>query len=120
MGLSLAAASAALSAPAGSLAAEAEGGGPHAKVVEFVNDTPYIVRFIYAHMDNVTDLEDDLLGNEELAPGQRFKVDMDLGPNRCIYEISAHFVDEQRLHYRRFDACKETTLRLTMDALEGR
>ena len=115
----LAAAAAALLGASGS-SALAQEAGPRANVIEFVNDTPYVVRFVYAHMNNVTDLEDDLLGGRELAPGQSFKVDMDLGPNRCVYEISAHFVDEQRLRYRRFDACKETVLRLTMDALEGR
>src|SRR6478735_8596008 len=81
---------------------------PHANVIEFVNDTPYRVMFIYAHMDNVTDWEDDLLGNDVLEPGQRFRANLDLGPHRCIYEITAQLANEQRLFYRRFDACKET------------
>lgn len=95
-------------------------GEPHANVVEFINDTPYAVLFIYPHMDDVTDWEDDLLGNEVLEPGQRFKVNMDLGPRNCIYEITVQLATEQRLHYARFDACKETALHMTMDRLETR
>jgi hypothetical protein len=72
---------------------------------------------VYAHMENVTDWEDDLLGTEVLEPGHSFKADLDLGPGRCEYEIMVHLADEQRLHYLRFDACKETALHLEMDAL---
>jgi len=94
----------------GSLAAA----DPHAGVIEFVNETPQAVMFIYAHMDNVTDLEDDLLGEAVLEPGQRFKVNMDLGPHRCIYDIEVHLANEQRLTYRRFDACKGTALHVRL------
>jgi hypothetical protein len=114
-----AAAGATLLVPAGSLSAVEEE-GPHAQIVEFINETPHTVVFIYAHMDNVTDLEDDLLGDAVLEPGQRFKIDLDLGPRRCIYEISVYLKTEQRLHYRPFDACKESALHLTMDALDPR
>jgi hypothetical protein len=98
----------------------ADDGEPHANTVEFVNETPHTVLFIYAHMDNVTDLEDDLLGQDVLEPGQRLKVNMDLGPRRCLYEISVQLRTDGKLWYPRFDACKEATLHLTMDALEAR
>ena len=113
-----AAASAAVIAPAGALAAD--DAAPHANVVEFVNETPYAVMYIYAHMEGVTDLEEDLLGEEILDPGERIKVEMDLGPNRCVYEIWLDLKTEQRLRYPRFDACKETTLHITMNALDPR
>ena len=90
----------------------------HANVIEFVNETPQTVMFIYAHMENVTDWEDDLLGTEVLEPGDSFKVDLNLGPGRCEYEIMVHLADEQRLHYRRFDACKETALHMSLNALD--
>jgi len=106
---------AALALAAGPAAA---GDEPHAGVVEFVNETPQTVMFIYAHMQFVTDLEDDLLGTEVLEPGDSFKVDLNLGPGRCEYEIMVHLADEQRLHYRRFDACKETALHMSLNALD--
>src|SRR6187549_2427648 len=58
-----AAGAASLAATGGLAAAD---GDTHAGVIQFVNDTPSRVMFIYAHMDDVTDLEDDLLGNDVL------------------------------------------------------
>lgn len=103
---------------AGVAASAATDERPHANVIEFVNDTPQKVMFIYAHMENVTDWEDDLLGEDVLEPGQSFKVDLDLGPGRCEYEIMVHLADKQRLHYWPFDACKQTTLHISMDDLD--
>ena len=109
-------AGAALMGSAGNLAAADD--RPHANTIEFINETPYTVLRIFPHMDDVTDWEDDLLGNDVLESGQRFKANLDLGPGHCVFEMTVNLANEQRLYYRRFDACKETALHMTMAALD--
>jgi len=106
----MAMAGAAMIAPA-SLAATND--KPHANVVEIVNDTPYVILHFYAHAEGMSDWDEDALGDEIIEPGKSLKLDFDVGPNFCRFELRIDFIDRDPLYLNGFDACRETVLHVT-------
>jgi len=104
---------AALADASGSAAADE---APHANVVEIINDTPYTILHLYAHAESMSDWEEDALGEEIIEPGKRLKLDFNVGPNHCRFEMRIEFIDRDPLNLTGFDACRETELHVTVDS----
>ncbi len=104
-------AAAALLGASGGLAAADD--GPHANVVEIVNDTPYVILHLYAHAEGMSDWDEDALGEEVIEPGKSLKIDFDAGPSFCRFEVRIEFAGAPDFNLRNFDACRETVLRVT-------
>lgn len=103
----------ALVAAASPLAAQSRDGRD--RVVWLTNGSDMNVRFLYVWCSSCSPWLEDVLGPNQLAPGQRVKLDMDDGMKHCRYEIEAVFADERRQRLSNFDACETRELRLAPD-----
>jgi hypothetical protein len=83
---------------------------PHANTIVLFNDTSMVLLYLYARAEGSADWEEDLLGNLVVEPGKSIKVNLDIGPNRCRFDIRVEFIDDSKQYFPRFDACRETVL----------
>ena len=110
------AAAAALSLSGSAAPAAAPQEGRHANTITLYNDTPSVMLHLYARAEGVSDWQEDILGNLVVEPGKSIKVNLDIGPNRCRFDIRMEFIDGDDVNLPRFDACKETELHAALEA----
>ena len=111
----LAAAAALLLSGSGVIAA-APREGPRANTITLYNDTPSVMLHLYARGEGLSDWQEDILGDQVVEPGRSVRVNLDIGPNHCRFDIKMEFIDGDDVNVPRFDACKETELHATLDA----
>jgi len=104
----------ALSGPA-AMAAEPQE-GPRANTITLYNDTPSVMLHLYARGEGLADWQEDILGDLVVEPGKSVRVNLDIGPNHCRFDIRMEFIDGDDVAVPRFDACKETELHATLEA----
>ena len=71
---------------------------------------------LYARGEGLSDWQEDILGDQVVEPGRSVRVNLDIGPNHCRFDIKMEFIDGDDVNVPRFDACKETELHATLDA----
>jgi hypothetical protein len=61
--------------------------------VDIINDTGRTMSEFYASATDADDWEEDILGQDTLADGEVFDVDIDDGSGACKFDLKAVFTD---------------------------
>ncbi len=91
-------------------------GGEFSGYIEITNKTGYDVYYLYVSHEDSEDWEDDVLGDDVLADGESFRVELDNYPS-SIFDVQAEDEDEDT--YTLYGIDVETDdLILTIDDLD--
>ena len=73
--------------------------------VDIINDTGRTMAEFYASATNTDDWEEDILGEDTLAHGEVFDIDIDDGTGACKFDFKAVFTDGTSNVRRGIDVC---------------
>src|SRR5690606_10568677 len=76
------------------------------KKVTVVNDTKTSIVAIYASTVGARTWEEDILGDDTLAPGESVEIDMDDGSGKCLFDLKAEFKDGTETVQAKLNVCK--------------
>jgi hypothetical protein len=74
--------------------------------VTIVNDTRHTMSEFYASNIGANAWEEDILGEDELAPGESVEVDIDDGTGKCRFDFQGVFRDGDKVVKRNVNVCK--------------
>ena len=74
--------------------------------VDIVNETGKTLTEFYASATGTDDWEEDILGEDTLANGEVFDIDIDDGTGACKFDFKAVFLDGSSHVRRAVDVCK--------------
>lgn len=74
--------------------------------VEIVNHTRHTIVHFYASNTGSNDWEEDILGSDELAPGDSIDIDIDDGTGKCKFDFKAVFSDGDDLQKSNINVCE--------------
>lgn len=74
--------------------------------VEIINHTKHTISHFYASNTGSNDWEEDILGKDELAPGESVSVDIDDGTGKCKFDFKAVFDDGDSLEKSNINVCE--------------
>lgn len=74
--------------------------------VEIVNHTKHTITHFYASNTGSNDWEEDILGKDELAPGESIDIDIDDGTGKCKFDFKAVFADGDSLEKSNINVCE--------------
>jgi len=77
--------------------------------VDIVNETGKTLTEFYASATGTDDWEEDILGEDTLANGEVFDIDIDDGTGACKFDFKAVFTDGSSHVRRAVDVCKIST-----------
>lgn len=81
--------------------------------VRIINETTHTMMRFYASNVSRTDWEEDILGNQVLAPGASVVINIDDGSGYCLYDFKGVFDDGDEVIQNRIDVCKIEHFRFT-------
>ncbi len=81
--------------------------------VKVINETAFTVVEFYGSNAGSESWEEDVLGEDVLAPGQSVIVNFDDGSGYCKFDFLAKFEDGDQVEKRGIDVCKTGVFRLT-------
>jgi len=70
------------------------------------NSTRHTLMALYLSLPSSSDWEEDILGNDVLAPRESMDISIDDGLDECVYDIRADFDDGDSVEVRRVDFCE--------------
>lgn len=76
------------------------------KKVTVVNKTKTTMLAIYASSVGARTWEEDILGDDALAPGESVEIDMDDGSGKCRFDLKAEFKDGTEAVQENLNVCK--------------
>ncbi len=76
------------------------------KTVTVVNKTKSTMSAIYASTVGTRTWEEDILGEDTLAPGESVEIDMDDGTGKCRFDLKAEFSDGTETVQANLNVCK--------------
>jgi hypothetical protein len=77
--------------------------------VDIVNETGKTLTEFYASATGTDDWEEDILGEDTLANGEVFDIDIDDGTGACKFDFKAVFTDGSSHVRRAVDVCRIST-----------
>lgn len=83
------------------------------KTVTVVNKTKSTMSAIYASSVGTSSWEEDILGQDTLAPGESVEIDMDDGSGACRFDLKAEFSDGTEGVQENLNICKVGTFTFT-------
>lgn len=81
--------------------------------VTIVNGTKYLMMEFYASNVSTKDWEEDILGEDTLAPGEKVVIDIDDGTGHCMFDFMAVFEDGDEVIKEDVNVCKVGTFTFT-------
>ncbi|WP_157072363.1 hypothetical protein [Brevundimonas bacteroides] len=70
------------------------------------NDTEYTLTHLYISLPSTDEWEEDIFGDDVLAPGETFNISIDDGLDECVYDIRADFEDGDSIQIAEVDFCE--------------
>jgi hypothetical protein len=74
--------------------------------VTIVNHTHHTITHFYASNSGTDDWEEDILGKDELAPGESVDINIDDGTGKCKFDFKAVFSDNTDLEKSNINVCE--------------
>ena len=81
--------------------------------VDIVNGTTKDIAEFYASNTGTDDWEEDILGQDVLAPDETFEADIDDGTGACFFDFKAVFSDGSSHIQKKVNVCKVSTFTYT-------
>ncbi len=73
--------------------------------VNIINKTKHTMSEFYASVVGADDWEEDILGSDELAPGESVEVDIDDGSGKCKFDFMGVFDDGEKVVKKNINVC---------------
>lgn len=70
------------------------------------NDTEYTLTHLYISLPSTDQWEEDIFGDDVLAPGDTLDISIDDGLDECVYDIRADFEDGDSIQIASVDFCE--------------
>jgi hypothetical protein len=70
------------------------------------NETEYTLTHLYISLPSTDQWEEDIFGDDVLAPGDTFEISIDDGLDECVYDIRADFEDGDSIQIGSVDFCE--------------
>lgn len=83
------------------------------RTLTVVNKTKSTMYAFYGSSVGAGTWEEDILGDETVAPGESIEIDMDDGTGACRFDVKAEFKDGTDIVQGDLDVCKVGELTLT-------
>ena len=74
--------------------------------VDIINHTKHTITHFYASNTGSNDWEEDILGKDELAPGETISIDIDDDTGKCKFDFKAVFSDNTELEKSNINVCE--------------
>ena len=74
--------------------------------VKIINKTKTPIYGFYASRTNITDWEEDILGDNVIMPGESWTVDIDDGTGACKFDFKGEFADGDEVVKNNVDVCR--------------
>ncbi|GAB3730003.1 hypothetical protein GCM10028794_04910 [Silanimonas algicola] len=81
--------------------------------VRIINETSHTIVRFYGSNAGTTDWEEDILGDDVLAPGQSVMINFDDGTGYCKFDFKAEFDDGDEVVKHGIDVCEISSFRFT-------
>jgi ABC-type glycerol-3-phosphate transport system substrate-binding protein len=81
--------------------------------VRIINETSHTMVSFYASNTARNSWEEDILGREELGPGQDVNINIDDGSGHCLFDFKAVFDNGQVLIRHNINVCETSSYRYT-------
>ena len=81
--------------------------------VRIINETSHTMVSFYASNTARNTWEEDILGRDELGPGQDVNVNVDDGSGHCLFDFKAVFDNGQVLIRHNINVCETSSYRYT-------
>lgn len=84
-----------------------------------VNDTGYTISEIYVSPTKVDDWEEDVLGRDVLANGERTDISFARDNDSCLWDMKAVYEDGDTAEWSAFNLCKVSVISVSYNARTG-
>ncbi|QZO02406.1 hypothetical protein K6K41_15970 [Chenggangzhangella methanolivorans] len=81
--------------------------------VNIRNKTSQTMTEFYASNTGSQDWEEDILGSQELEPGEKIEIDIDDGSGKCKFDFQGVFADGEKVIKRNINVCQIETFSFT-------
>ena len=81
--------------------------------VRIINETSHTIVRFFGSNAGTTDWEEDILGDDVLAPGQSVVINFDDGTGYCKFDFKAEFSDGDEVVKSGIDVCEISSFRFT-------
>lgn len=81
--------------------------------VRIINETSHTIVRFFGSNAGTTDWEEDILGDDVLAPGQSVVINFDDGTGYCKFDFKAEFDDGDEVVKHGIDVCEISSFRFT-------
>lgn len=81
--------------------------------VRIINETNHTIVRFFGSNAGTTDWEEDILGDDVLAPGQSVVINFDDGTGYCKFDFKAEFDDGDEVVKHGIDVCEISSFRFT-------
>jgi hypothetical protein len=87
--------------------ASAQSNDRHNRQIEITNLTNVALLEVYASNVGTKDWQEDVLGEDVIHPGQKFRFNIDDGTGYCKYDFKLVFEDGDELFREGYNVCEE-------------
>jgi hypothetical protein len=84
-----------------------------------VNNTGYTISEIYVAPTRSSDWEEDVMGRDVLADGERVNIRFSRDEDTCLWDIKAVYADQDTAEWQSFNLCEVSVIAVSYDAETG-
>ena len=85
-----------------------------------LNNTGYTISEVYVSASRTDDWEEDVLGRDVLANGERVEISFPRGESACKHDLKVVYDDGEEAEWSGFDLCETSVIGLRYDRRTGR
>ena len=85
-----------------------------------LNNTGYPIERVYVSASAKDDWEEDVLGQDILAEGDRTKIRFNRDENACLWDLKVVYSDEESAEWQGINLCQVSVVALSYDRKSGR
>ena len=85
-----------------------------------LNNTGYPIAQVYVSASAKEDWEEDVLGKDILADGDRTKIRFNRDEDACLWDLKVVYSDEESAEWQGINLCKVSVVALSYDRKSGR
>ena len=84
-----------------------------------INKTGYPINEVYVSSAATNDWEEDVLGRDQLANGERVDIEFDRGSRGCNWDLKVTYEDGESAVWERLNLCEISAVTLRYDRSKG-